>query len=71
MAETHFTATRSRSVLGTMNDYKIQIEAGFDQTGGVNPLDMALRLSQCPVGPLQYRVPGEISLELLKERCKS
>jgi hypothetical protein len=68
MAEARFAPTRSRGVLATMNNYKIQIEGRFHEWGSVYPLEMSLDLSQCPAGPLQYRLPVEVALDLLRQR---
>jgi len=67
MNDTKYAATSSRSVLGTMNDYKVQIEAMVYESKDVKPLDVALGLSVRPVGPLQYRNPKEVSIDLLKQ----
>jgi hypothetical protein len=67
MAGARFTTTNSRSVLGTMNDYRMQIEARVFEAEDVSPLELALALSMGPVGPLQYRHPGEVALDLLKK----
>ena len=66
MADTHIATTRSKSVLGTMNDYKFQIEAMIHESGGISLLEMSINLSKIPVGPLKYRFPGEVALDLLK-----
>jgi hypothetical protein len=66
MAAVSFAATHSRSVLGTMNDYKYQIESMIWGNHSISPLEMAIQLSVCPVGPLQYRSPDKVSFELLK-----
>jgi hypothetical protein len=66
MVDVHYAATKSRSMLGTMNDYKLQIEALLAESLKVSELEIALRLSECPVGPLQYRRPGKVTLDLLK-----
>lgn len=66
MVDIHFSATKSRSVLGTMNDYKLQIEALLSESLEVSEIEIALHLSICPVGPLQYRSPDKVTLDLLK-----
>ena len=68
MADVHFAKTHNRSVLGTMNDYKDQIESKYHRSGKADPLEMALNLSSCPVGPLQYRQPAEMALDMFKKR---
>jgi hypothetical protein len=68
MSQSHVAPTRSRSVLATMNDYAFQIEGRFHQWGGLYPLQMSLDLSECPSGPLGYRLPYEVTMALLRER---
>lgn len=68
MANVCIAPTRSRSVLGTMNDYKIQIEAMIQGSEDIGPLEIALKLSRCPVGPLEYRSPDKVTIDLLKSR---
>ena len=68
MGDVRYAATKSRSVLATMNDYKFQIEALLAKSLEVSEIEIALHLSVCPVGPLQYRNPGEVTLDLLKTR---
>lgn len=66
MLDVRYTATMSRSVLGTMNDYKFQIGTLLAETLKVSEIEIALNLSVCPVGPLQYRSPDQVTLDLLK-----
>lgn len=67
MASARFTTTNSRSVLGTMNDYRVQIEGRILVDEDVSPLELALALSTCPVGPLHYQCPREVAIDLLKK----
>ncbi len=71
MADVRYAATNSRSVLGTMNDYKYQMEANFQSSFEVSDPEMGLQLSICPVGPLQYRAPNQVTLELLQKRYET
>ena len=66
MQHVRFGPTRSRSVLGSMNDFVYQVDAEFHQGGEVVHLDgVNLRLSEVPCGPLKYRTPAEVAVELL------
>jgi hypothetical protein len=67
MLDYRYSVTRSRSLLATMNDYKIQI-GGMLAYGDYDLLEMANRLSVCPVGPLQYQYPRDVAIDLL-EKC--
>ena len=66
MVDVRFAATKSRSVLGTMNDYKFQIERLHAESPELNELEISNHLSVCPVGPLQYRSSDQVTLDLLK-----
>ncbi len=65
MRDVTFTTTASRSVLGTMNDYAIYIEAVFrdDVTVSLNPL--SVKLADTPFGPLGYDQPRDVVRRLL------
>lgn len=71
MTDVHYAAAKSRSVLGTMNDYKFQIEALVAEALEVSEIKIGLHLSVCPVGPLQYRSPDKVTLDLLKTSYES
>jgi hypothetical protein len=68
MADTHIAASRSRSVLGTMNDYKFQIEAYFGDIPDGNLQELEMNLSEVPAGPMKYRYPADVAIELLRQR---
>ena len=58
MTMVRFAPTRSRSVLGTMNDFAWQVEAWFEAGRPTVPLShIELRLASCPCGALQYDRP--------------
>jgi len=66
MQEVRFGPTRSRSILGSMNDFVIQVDAEFSRDVEIVYLDgVDLRLSEVPCGPLKYRNPAEVALELI------
>ena len=66
MQEVRFGPTRSRSVLGSMNDFVYQVDAEFSEGEEVVYLDeVDLRLSEVPCGPLKYRNPAEVALDLM------
>jgi hypothetical protein len=68
MAEVSIASTRSRSILGTMNDYSYQIDAMMEDSRLISPLEIALSLSICPIGPMQYRNPADVTMELFKSK---
>ena len=65
-ADVRYAAPASRSVLGTMNDYKIQIEALLEEDREASEIAIAFHLRSTPIGPLQYKSPEEVTLQLLK-----
>ncbi len=55
MGDGSYAKTASRSILGTMNDYT-QIVKHYRRLGlDDNPLEVALRLADMPLGPLHHR----------------
>jgi hypothetical protein len=67
MRDVTFTTTASRSVLGTMNDYAIFIEAAFQHEVGVGLHRLSLQLAETPVGPLGYDCPRDVVRQILRE----
>lgn len=66
MQEVRFRPTRSRSILGSMNDFAIQVDGEFSRGEEVVYLDAVdLRLSEVPCGPLKSANPAEVALALL------
>ena len=60
MRDVRFTTTASRSVLGTMNDYAIFIEAAFHHEVGMELHRLSVKLADTPVGPLGYDRPRDV-----------
>jgi hypothetical protein len=65
MAERVFGPTKSRSVLGSMNDFIIQIRASAEYNPDRTLFDHQLTLAEMPCGPMKYAFPGEQTLILL------
>lgn len=66
MQHVRFGPTRSKSVLGSMNEFVYQVDAEFSYSSEVVYLDgVDLRLSEVPCGPLKYRNPAEVALDLI------
>ncbi|MDY6866509.1 MAG: hypothetical protein SVT56_01170 [Chloroflexota bacterium] len=61
-----YARAHNRSVLGTMNDYKYQIEVLLCNEIAIPEVKIALQLSKGPVGPLGYKSPYEVTLALLE-----
>lgn len=66
MMDVHYATTRSRSVLGTMNDYHNQIYFLLEDSAEFSEIEIESNLIICPVGPLSYRNPGDVTLDLLR-----
>jgi hypothetical protein len=54
--------TRSRQVLGVMNDFSLSAELGLRD--GDSPLEVALQVAETPVKPLGYDCPRQLVGEL-------
>ena len=65
MRDVTFAPTASRSVLGTMNDYTIYIEAVFRDDATVSFHTLSVKLAATPVGPLGYDQPRDVVRHLL------
>ena len=67
MSLVRFGPTRSRSVLGSMNDFAWTARAYFQSDRPTIYLDqLDFRLSETPCGPLNYESPAEVALRLLQ-----
>jgi hypothetical protein len=63
-----FGRTRSRSVLGSMNDIAFQYQVIAEETENKANLSLSnaeYQLSQMPCKPIDYKVPSEVVKELL------
>jgi hypothetical protein len=54
--------TRSRQVLGVMNDFSLSAELALRD--GDSPLEVALQVAETPVKPLGYDCPRQLVIEL-------
>lgn len=68
MADVRFGPTASRGVLGSMNDLAVQCRFRLEEDPHMNLSDLALQLSEVPCGPLKYRYPADVTIELLQKR---
>ena len=67
MRDVTFTTTASRSVIGTMNDYAIYIEAVFRDDVTVSLHTLSVKLADTPLGPLGYDQPRDVVRHLLSK----
>jgi len=67
MAEVAYAPTRSRSVLGTMNDYYRALRWELEAHPMLTLTQYALRLSETPCGPMKYASPDDVTRFLLSE----
>jgi len=65
MTEVVFAPTRSRSLLGSLNDFVFMARAGLMGSRVVSLLDLSLDLAEVPVGPLKFARPCDVTVELL------
>jgi Plasmid pRiA4b ORF-3-like protein len=65
MRECVITVTNSRSVLGSLNDYAHILQFWVHPDPDIDLVEVALRLSETPSGPLGYERPGDVTLQLL------
>jgi hypothetical protein len=65
MAEVVAAPTRSRSLLGSLNDFVFMARARLISTWPVSPLDLSLDLAEVPVGPMTFARPCDATLEPL------
>ena len=66
MNDSHIAKTRSRNILGTMKDYKFNIEYQILDFGRTDPHEISLQLNQIPIGPLDYRYPSDLTIEAFR-----
>ncbi len=71
MSDVTFTTTASRSVLGTMNDDAIYIEAAFHHEDGVAFHTLSVKLADTPVGPLGYDRPRDVVRQALRKNVET
>ena len=63
-----FGKTRSRSVLGSMNDFALQYQVMAEEAESKADLSLSnaeYQLSQMPCKPIDYRTPSDVVKELL------
>jgi hypothetical protein len=63
-----FAATRSRSVLGTMNDFTLDLRYMLPLEPTYSPLDWSLRCAYKPCGPLDMGQPEVVAPQILRAR---
>jgi len=71
MAEVVFAPTRSRSLLGSLNDFGFMARARLISRRPESLLDMSLDLAEVPVGPLKFGNPGDSARQLLGRKAPS
>ena len=72
MQVVRFAPTRSRSVLGSMNDFREAVHSYFRSGRDTVELSALNRwLAHTPCGPLQYRLPEDVGPALLRRAAKA
>jgi hypothetical protein len=62
--QVQFAATRSRVVLGSMNEFAFLLGARREWSGDL--VHESLRLADTPCGPLKMGFPGDVTVKLLR-----
>lgn len=60
--------TRSRQVLGVMNDFAVQ--ATFCLEDGLSSTETALHVARAPMKPLGYAAPCDVAVGVLRQAAK-
>jgi hypothetical protein len=63
MSTLQHSPTRSRQVLGTMNDLDRMLDT--EARPGGTLVDISIRLAEAPCGPISMRSPQDVTVELL------
>lgn len=71
MQQARFSKTNSRSILGTMNDYRYQIEYVLYRQGESSPLDLTMHLRDCPSSALKYESPYSETIRLMRKQYEN
>lgn len=66
LADIAIGPTSSRSVLGSMNDFKVLGRSFVERHGGNDLVALALNLAEAPCGPLKYGSPKDVARALLR-----
>jgi hypothetical protein len=62
MGSVQVASTASRSVLGTMNDFRFELEATMAMRGGRTLVDWSLALAETPCKPIGYDCPRSVAI---------
>jgi len=69
--QVQYGKTASRSILGSLNDFAWHYQFKAEKAKGKFDLSLSnveLEMSHMPCGPIDYRRPSDVALELLKDR---
>jgi hypothetical protein len=66
MQEVVVAPTNNRSVLGTMNDFIVQLEWIRESKPHLSLIEFSLALAETPVSPLRYEHPAAVARRLLE-----
>jgi hypothetical protein len=67
MSEIVYAPTRSRSLLGTLNDYFRALPGMLEDRPTMTLTQYALRLSKTLCGPMKYENPSDVTLRLMSD----
>lgn len=66
MRQFAYGPTRSKRVLGSMNDFMFQLAWLLHDRPGISLVDASLHLAETPCSPIGYKSPGDFTRELLR-----
>ena len=66
MAQLAYGPTRSKRLLGTMNDFMFQLAWLLDAYPCLSLFEMSAQIAETPCSPLSYKNPKEFTLELFR-----
>lgn len=66
MAQFAYGPTRSKRVLGSMNDFMFQLSWLLTDRPGLSLLEMSVHIAETPCSPLRHESPDRFTLELFR-----
>ncbi|OGQ83200.1 MAG: hypothetical protein A3F90_11080 [Deltaproteobacteria bacterium RIFCSPLOWO2_12_FULL_60_19] len=66
MAQLAYGPTRSKRVLGSMNDFMFQLSWLLNERPGLSLLEMSVHIAETPCSPLRRKNPKRFTLELFR-----
>ena len=71
MEETQFARTTNRRLLGSINEFMFHLADDVCEDPGLPLLQRSIRLAEMPCGPVGYKFPTNVTLDLLRSASGS